>query len=231
VNAYTGSVPDTRRRKPDWRTFAACRGHADAMFPDNDQVRIARARAICANCPVSKACLRDAINTGDNQWGVRAGLTPEERRSVKKEINRRLKAAAQAQQTAAPAKTAAPQRQQYSTLRGLFNNSTKLLIHGHLAWTGSNRPWFKGRPYSPRQVVFIVDRGREPVGRVLTTCGVSNCVLPEHIADDDERMECGSRPGYQRHLKRGETPCDRCRQANTDADNRLRRTGTSKVAA
>ena len=232
---YTGSVPDTRRRKPDWRTSAACRAegiHPDAMFPDSDKVRIAKARAICAGCPVSQACLQDAITSGDNEWGIRAGLTPEERRAVKKEINRRIKAAEKQQtETALAEATKTSQRQPYSTLRGLFNNNTALLVHGHLAWTGPDRPNFKGRLYSPRQIVFILDRGREPVGRVLTTCGVSKCVLAAHIADDEERMRCGTRPGYQRHLKRGETPCDRCRQTNTDADNRLRRAGSTKQLA
>ncbi|MFI8351248.1 WhiB family transcriptional regulator [Streptomyces sp. NPDC085596] len=76
-----------------WRDNANCIGTGDAMFPDSDKTRTEWARQICARCPVSRECLRDAMNTGDNQWGVRGGLTPEERRSVKKEINRRLKAA------------------------------------------------------------------------------------------------------------------------------------------
>lgn len=41
---------------------------------------------------------------------------------------------------------------------------------------------------------------------------------------------CGTRSGYTRHRKRGEN-CDACRQANTDANNRLVRTGTTKVTA
>lgn len=231
MNHYIGQIPDTRRRKPDWRTFAACRAegiHPDAMFPDSDKAHIAYARSICAGCPVSKACLRDAMNSGDNQWGIRAGLTPEERRSVKKEINRRLKAAETQQTDQGKAPVKAPQRQPYTSLRDLFDRNTRRLVHGHLAWTGPAKPSFEGRSYNPKQVAFVLDRGREPVGRVLTTCSVSGCTLPGHIADDEERMRCGTRPGYQRHLKRGETPCGRCRQANTDADNRLRRSGTSK---
>lgn len=41
--------------------------------------------------------------------------------------------------------------------------------------------------------------------------------------------ECGTRGGYQRHRKNGQEACDACKQANTDADNRLRRTGTTKA--
>jgi hypothetical protein len=73
-------------------------------------------------------------------------------------------------------------------------------------------------------------------------CGVEECVLPAHFTDDLERKEqglpdprrraeCGTRSGYQRHVKRGEPIDDACRQANTDADNRLRRTGTTKAHA
>ena len=42
---------------------------------------------------------------------------------------------------------------------------------------------------------------------------------------------CGTRPGYQKHLREKTKICDPCRQANADADARLRRTGTSKVTA
>ncbi|MEV5953758.1 WhiB family transcriptional regulator [Streptomyces sp. NPDC051987] len=41
--------------------------------------------------------------------------------------------------------------------------------------------------------------------------------------------KCGTRPGYQKHLRERTEICEPCRQANTDADNRLRRTGTTKV--
>jgi hypothetical protein len=42
---------------------------------------------------------------------------------------------------------------------------------------------------------------------------------------------CGTRSAYQRHIKKGEPVDDACRKANTDADNRLRRTGSTKRAA
>jgi len=41
---------------------------------------------------------------------------------------------------------------------------------------------------------------------------------------------CGTPAGYQRHLRDQTEVCAPCRKANTDADNRLRRTGTSKAA-
>lgn len=46
-----------------------------------------------------------------------------------------------------------------------------------------------------------------------------------------EPAKCGTRSGYARHLREKTEICGPCRQANTDADNRLRRTGTTKAAA
>jgi hypothetical protein len=43
--------------------------------------------------------------------------------------------------------------------------------------------------------------------------------------------KCGTRGGYQKHLREKTVICGPCRQANTDADNRLRRTGTTKALA
>lgn len=46
-----------------------------------------------------------------------------------------------------------------------------------------------------------------------------------------EPAKCGTRGGYQKHLREKTTICAPCRQANTDADNRLRRTGTTRELA
>ena len=43
--------------------------------------------------------------------------------------------------------------------------------------------------------------------------------------------ECGTRSAYSRHVKKKEPIDDACRQANADADNRLRWTGSTKAAA
>lgn len=44
-----------------------------------------------------------------------------------------------------------------------------------------------------------------------------------------EPAQCGTRAGYRQHRKRGEQACAPCRKANSAADARLRRTGTTKV--
>jgi len=43
-------------------------------------------------------------------------------------------------------------------------------------------------------------------------------------------VACGTRPGYQKHRRNGEKACDACRYANTDADRRLRTTGSTVPA-
>lgn len=73
----------------DWRTRAACLGQWADMHPDNDEHQIERAKQICKRCPVKAECFWDAVRTGDNEHGVRAGLRPNERRAVVKEVERR----------------------------------------------------------------------------------------------------------------------------------------------
>lgn len=227
--SYTGSVPDTQRRT-DWRDSAECRTEdPELFFPKGYEgpslLVIEQAKAVCRRCPVTSSCLSFALDEGIPS-GIFGGLTEPERRSLQRSARRK----GQSPEATLEQAAASPQRKSYSSLRELFEANTTRLIYGHLAWTGPARPSFESRAYTPMKVAYFVDRGRNPVGRVMATCRIRGCVLPAHLADDEERMVCGSRPGYQRHLKNRETPCDACRQANADADNRLRWTGTSKVA-
>jgi hypothetical protein len=81
--------PNTLEPAGQWVQQAACLGHADAMHPDNDEQQIENAKRICAGCTVTFACFWDAVRTGDNQHGIRAGLRANERRAVIKELRRR----------------------------------------------------------------------------------------------------------------------------------------------
>jgi len=78
----------------DWRDKAACR-HVnptegnDPFFPDDGERRSNwdTARAICAGCPVSTACLNDALraegNTpADKRAGYVGGASPAERHRI-----------------------------------------------------------------------------------------------------------------------------------------------------
>jgi WhiB family redox-sensing transcriptional regulator len=71
-------------RGEDWRSAAACQNtDPDLFFPVSGCGRsleqVERAKAVCAACPVRRACLAFAVRTGqaDGIWG---GLTEEERR-------------------------------------------------------------------------------------------------------------------------------------------------------
>lgn len=111
--------------------------------------------------------------------------------------------------------------------RALLEGNTVRVFGGHLAWTGGAKTRAQGRDYTPRQIAFIVDRGRAPEGPVRTGCTHSECVLAAHLSDQNERGSCGTRNGYRWHRSRGEEACGPCKAANADADNRLRRTGTT----
>jgi len=66
----------------DWRDEAACLGlPVDLMVPDS-QEGVARAKQVCARCPVSTACLAHAVNTGEVE-GVWGGTSPDERRLLR----------------------------------------------------------------------------------------------------------------------------------------------------
>lgn len=54
---------------------------------------------------------------------------------------------------------------------------------------------------------------------------------PRPVAVTRAPVECGTRAGYQKHRRNGETVCDACRFANAAADRRLRTTGSTKEAA
>jgi WhiB family redox-sensing transcriptional regulator len=70
--------------RPDWQADAACAGMGNhTFFPDRGDNRdVAKARAVCAICPVVDECLQWAIDTG-SRHGVFGGLTPRERQGMK----------------------------------------------------------------------------------------------------------------------------------------------------
>jgi WhiB family transcriptional regulator, redox-sensing transcriptional regulator len=67
----------------DWRNYAACRdADPDLFFPlgtvGASLPQIEQAKQVCRACPVSRTCLRWALDHGDA--GVWGGTTDEERR-------------------------------------------------------------------------------------------------------------------------------------------------------
>lgn len=78
--------PNTSHRAPDWRDDSACRDiNDDTFFPKpGDTDGTEKAKAICARCLVRRTCLEAALaeeggRTKDNRFGVRGGLTHNQR--------------------------------------------------------------------------------------------------------------------------------------------------------
>ncbi len=72
-----------------WQAKAACRGpHTSLFFPpshferkDDKESREARAKAICATCPVKRPCLEYALRIREPH-GIWGGLNEVERRAL-----------------------------------------------------------------------------------------------------------------------------------------------------
>lgn len=233
---YTGSVPDLHHT-PDWRASAACRDEEPELFFASDQTAygqhtVDEAKAVCRRCPSQDACLQFALDEGIDH-GIFGGLTDKDRRNMRRRQTRGTRP-----RLTPPEESTTPA----ASLKEAFDRRTIQLDGGHLAWTGGATVTYRGNSWTSKRAAFITDRGHDPQGPVRPMCGVDGCVLPAHLTDEQERQEqglpdprrarCPSRAAYLGHVKRRE-PAEACgcRQANTDADNRLRRTGTTKVSA
>lgn len=216
------------RRAPDWRATAACRDEdPELFFPLGTEghwaLQIQQAKTVCARCPVIRDCLASALQNPSE--GIFGGLTQPERHNLRRQQTRAARPK--------PVREAAPQLPPAKTLREAFDRRTTASDDGHLLWRGANQFRFQNERYVPLRTAFLLHHGREPEGPVHRTCG-RQCVLPEHLTDAvirDSDDLCGTVPGYYRHRRRDEDACAPCRRANTEADSRNRRTGTTQVAA
>ena len=69
-----------------WREAAACLDSPEdvSFFPDREDVAgIAKAKAICASCPVADECLTWAIESNQTE-GIWGGHTSKERRALRR---------------------------------------------------------------------------------------------------------------------------------------------------
>ncbi|MET8626596.1 WhiB family transcriptional regulator [Kitasatospora sp. NPDC004669] len=94
----TTATPARHRSLGDhtWQDQAACNPSEynpvdpETFFPGPEEAdKIATAKGLCAQCPVARACLDAALETGDTH-GVRGGLTGEEREPLHAKIADRL---------------------------------------------------------------------------------------------------------------------------------------------
>ncbi len=65
---------------PDFRRgLVPCRGVTALMY---DPLGVARAKAVCAGCPVRAECLEFAL-ANDERWGVWGGTSERQRRAMR----------------------------------------------------------------------------------------------------------------------------------------------------
>ena len=69
-------------RRPHWQALAACRGQRVEMFIPDRGGPSARAKQLCARCPVKAECLRFALAIPD-LVGYWAGTNERERRRLR----------------------------------------------------------------------------------------------------------------------------------------------------
>jgi len=69
-------------RRPRWQTLAACRGEPVEMFIPDRGGPSARAKQLCASCPVQPECLKFALAIPD-LVGYWAGTNERERRRLR----------------------------------------------------------------------------------------------------------------------------------------------------
>lgn len=77
--------PDTTRDDEEWRDDALCkRVLPETFFPDKGSSADAQeAKAICGSCSVRNACLEWAM-TFPEEYGIWGGLTPDERKELRR---------------------------------------------------------------------------------------------------------------------------------------------------
>lgn len=79
-------VPPVPRPDRSWARDAACDGTDPALFDPVNRHAAERATAVCAACPVRRACLLEALTDESDSaygpWLVRGGLTPKARRDL-----------------------------------------------------------------------------------------------------------------------------------------------------
>lgn len=112
----------------------------------------------------------------------------------------------------------------------IFNSRSVDVGNGHREWRFSEPVTVGGATYTARQLAWAVAYEDRPAGVLTVTCGHKGCINPDHLHDRGTVAPavCGTRGGYRKHRRNKEKACDPCRQANNDADRRLRNTGTTK---
>jgi WhiB family redox-sensing transcriptional regulator len=67
-----------------WQERSACLTTDPELFSSEASANVARAKRICAGCPVRAECLQFALDSTYVPYGIYGGLTPEERKALKR---------------------------------------------------------------------------------------------------------------------------------------------------
>lgn len=165
----------------DWKASAACARRTDLdpdIFHAGERApeAVKQARAVCNGCAVRTACLLAAYGEGD-EWGVRAGLTPRQRKAYLRKADGNVSRAV----TDALESTAV-------VLRSIFLHHAKPTGDGHIVWT-DHRHWInvRGTPYTVNRIAWVAHYGVESIGKILRTCDVEGCVAKDCLIDQRAR--------------------------------------------
>jgi hypothetical protein len=123
------------------------------------------------------------------QAGILGGLTEQERASLQRAARRHRLTTREVMARAAEARRQPKPR----TLQEHAARHTVRIFGGHLDWTGPKRPWIARKSWTPLQLMFAANRGREPEGRITAGCSHTGCVKPSHITDEAERRHAAAR--------------------------------------
>lgn len=192
-----------------WQDRALCIGADPDLFDSFDPDEQRQALDICAACPVRAECLAAAYDeeagaSAAYRWTIRGGTTGTERATAHRTAVRRDLEARRATGEAPP-----PQPRINSGAR--LPKATRDRLEWLIRDGGTNKA-----------VAAELGINKSTVSVYRQRLGIPS---PYHTTPP----ECGTRSAYMRHQRLGEPIDDACRQANTDANNRLRWTGTSKA--
>lgn len=169
----------------NWKTSAACAQpgtnpdifHAGERNPD----AVRQARDVCNGCTVRTPCLLNAY-LEDDEWGIRAGLTPRQRNAYLRKADGNIGRAV----TEALESTAA-------VLRAIFLRYAQPTGDGHIVWT-DQRHWInvRGTPYTVHRIAWVAHYGVESSGHVLRACDVEGCVAKGCLTDARSRKKAAA---------------------------------------
>ncbi|MFJ2000302.1 WhiB family transcriptional regulator [Streptomyces chartreusis] len=168
----------------NWTKAAACVGEDPELFHagERNPGAVEQARLICNRCPVRTACLIAAYRE-DDRHGLRAGLTPRQRRAHLRKTGGNV-----------PQAVALALQSTGVVLRQIYRHHAKPADGGHVLWTDHRHVInVRGVPYTPTRIAWIAHHGAEPIGSVQRACALDMCVAKACLTDWRMRHQAATR--------------------------------------